>query len=509
MSFQRSWCMVWTVTVLAAVLPASCDRSEPPTSAPAAADQCAKHGLSLAQCPFCNPAIIKEHGECVEHGVPEALCARCHPFLVKAFKVENDWCAEHGVPESQCTICNPALVANKSAEVHEPLPKQIQLIAAPEEAPRSTRPPSVTCKNNTLRIRFNTPEIARQAGLEFVQVERRPLTATVTCNAVVAYDGNHYARVTPRAPGIVREVAKDLGDAVKAGDVLAVIESAELASATAEYLQATARLNLWEKNHERTHELVKQGISAAKEDLEAEARLEESRLSLATARQKVKSLGLKKEEIESLSEEGQSDGLLAMRAPFSGIVVERSAVVGEAVDTMRPLFAIADTSRMWAILDVYENDLSLIRLGQPIVLTVGGVRGESFAGAITWISTQLDARTRTLKTRAQIENPDGRLRANMFGQAIVKLREGEERVIVPKAAVQWDGCCNLVFVRQSDQLFTPRKLRLGYAAEDAYEVLEGVEPGETIVTQGSFLLKTELLKGHIGAGCCEAGEKKS
>jgi cobalt-zinc-cadmium efflux system membrane fusion protein len=178
-------------------------------------------------------------------------------------------------------------------------------------------------------------------------------------------------------------------------------------------------------------------------------------------------------------------------------------VVGEAVDTMRPLFAIADTSRMWALLDVYESDLALIRLGQPVVLTVGGVRGESFAGSITWISTQLDARTRTLKARAELENPEGRLRANMFGQAVVTIHKGDDRVVVPKSAVQWDGCCNVVFVRENDQLFVPHPLRLGYAADDYYEVLEGVGPGATIVTQGSFLLKTELMKGNIGAGCCE------
>jgi cobalt-zinc-cadmium efflux system membrane fusion protein len=509
MSLQRTFYIGCILAVVGVESMTACDRSAPPKSAPSVAKTCTKHGLAMAQCPFCNPAIIKEQGECAEHGVPEALCSQCRPFLVAAFKKENDWCGEHSVPESQCVKCNPGLLKKATVSSAALPPKKIELIAAPDEKPRSNRTPSVTCKNHTLRIRFSTPDVVKQAGLEFAKVERRPLTATLTCNALVAYDGNHYARVTPRAPGLVREVAKDLGDTVAAGDALAVIESAELSSATAEYLQAAAKLSLWEKHHQRTHELVKQGISAAKEDLETEARLEESRLSLATMKQKVKSLGLKDDEVDALPQQNQAYGLLAMRAPFAGVVVERSAVIGEAVDTQKPLFAVADTSRMWSLLDVYEDDLSLIQRGQRIVLTVGGVRGESFAGTITWISTQLDSRTRTLKARAEIDNPDGRLRANMFGQAIVKVHQGEERVVVPKSAVQWDGCCNLVFIRKSDQLFVPRPLRLGYATDDAYEVLEGVEPGEVIVTQGSFLLKTELLKGSIGAGCCEAGEKKS
>lgn len=509
MSNRRIGLIIGLTTASVAIYWSGCDRSKSTEGAAPNAVPCEKHGLAAAQCPFCNPTIIRTEGECAEHGVAEALCSRCRPFLIEAFKKENDWCAEHGLPESQCLICNPSLAEKMPVTPLKTDPKAIELIADPSETPRSARPPSVTCKNHTLRIRFISPDIAKQAGLDFARIELRPLTATLTCNASVAYDGNHYARVTPRARGVVREVAKDLGDVVEAGDVLAVIESAELASATAEYLQAKARLTLWEKNHHRTHELVQQGISAAKEDLEVEARLEESRLSLATARQRVKSLGLKEDEIQLLSDESQTEGLLSMRAPFAGVVVERTAVVGEAVDTMAPLFAIADTSRMWALLDVYENDLSQIKAGQSIVLSAGGARGESFAGAITWISTQLDARTRTLKARAVIENPDGRLRANMFGQAVVKVHEGDERVVVPKSAVQWDGCCNLVFVRQSDQVFAPRPLRLGYATEDFYEVLDGVKPGEAVVTQGSFLLKTELLKGSIGTGCCEAGEKKS
>ena len=120
----------------------------------------------------------------------------------------------------------------------------------------------------------------------------------------------------------------------------------------------------------------------------------------------------------------------------------------------------------------------------------------------------MDHTTRTLKARAELDNPNGLLRANMFGRAVVTIRDSQLMVVVPKSAVQWEGCCNVVFVRKSDQLFLPRKVRLGYSTDDYYEVLEGVNPGDEIVTQGSFLLKTEILKGSIGQGCCEVGQGK-
>ena len=122
------------------------------------------------------------------------------------------------------------------------------------------------------------------------------------------------------------------------------------------------------------------------------------------------------------------------------------------------------------------------------------------------MAAELNRRTRVLRVRAEVENPEGILRAGMFGEAVVHVRERAPRVVVPKEAVQWEGCCNVVFVRRSAQEFVPRKVRLGEEAGRYWVVEEGVEEGETVVTTGSFLLKTEILKGSIGAGCCEPGE---
>ena len=461
------------------------------------------HRLSPGECPFCDESLIDKLGFCNEHGVAEALCTQCAPALVTAFKAIGDWCASHDIPESQCTICNLDLVAGDSgSDVSGAPTSDIMLVRAPEP-PRSQRPPSVTCQTQTLRVQFDSPGIAPAAGLEYARVESRKVTQTIVCNAETAFDAGRYARLSSRAAGVVREIRKDLGQPVAEGETLAVVDSADLGTAKAEYLQAQALVSLWEKNHAREMRLLERRVATERDILEAETRLTESRISLSRAAQRLRNLGFSDEQLNDIPEETEFSSLLPLRAPFTGAVVERFAVAGEVVDTGQPLVSIADTSRMWAMLDIYECDLPMIRYGQTVVFEPEGLPGERRGGRVTWISSHVDPSTRTIKVRAEIENRDGLLRSGMFGKAAVIVREDETALVLPKESVQWEGCCNVVFVKLSDVLFEPRKVTLGYETDRFYVAESGVKEGEEIVTTGSFLLKTEILKGSIGAGCCE------
>jgi len=352
-------------------------------------------------------------------------------------------------------------------------------------------------------VRLEHSGIAREAGLEVVAVERRAISSTLECNAEVAYDGNRHARLASQVPGIIVSMDKDLGDAVSPGEVMATVNSANLGAAKSAYLRALAGVDLWEENHARENKLLEKGLMTERELLETRTRLAEHRIDLSEAEQKLGSFGLTPDRIAEVGRTGDTSSLYAITSSFSGIVVDRQAAIGEVVDPSQTLFAVADVSRMWALLDVYESDLREIRVGQSVVLRVEGLPGENFAGYITWVSAQMDPRTRTLKARAELVNPGGLLRANMFARAVVSVRERQDSVVVPRSAVQWEGCCNVVFVRKSDTDYEPRKVHLGVSTGTVYEVLSGVDEGEEIVTQGSFLLKTEILKGSIGAGCCE------
>ncbi len=383
--------------------------TQPAAAGAKAAGICPKHQIEEARCPFCNRSLVLEGGDCAEHGVPEALCFRCRPELEAAFKAEGDWCAAHQVPESQCDLCNPdVLIKHGPSAVPAPNAEVSVEQVTPDELPRIQRAPAVTCAKDRTVIRLASAEVAQHIGLEVEPVRRQTLHQTLVVNAETAYDATQYARLSSRAAGVVVVVHKNVGDPVQAGEVLAVIDSADLGGAKAAVLAAAATVRLWERNNQREQGLLGQGIATEQEVLETETKLVESRIELARARQRLRNLGLADEQVEQvLSAEDTSSGL-QLSAPFDGLVVERKAVVGEVVDTSAPLLAVADTSRLWAMLDLSQADIARVQVGQPVVLTIDGLRGETFAGRIASINSDVDPRTRTAKARAEIDNERGR-----------------------------------------------------------------------------------------------------
>ncbi len=461
------------------------------------------HGIPGDTCPFCDQSLIESMGFCSGHGVAEVLCTQCNPGVIPAFKAVDDWCAGHDIPESQCFLCNPEILDPDNADALDTTAQQ----GITGDQPRHLRFPVVTCRKHTLKIQFESPDTARNAGLEYSHATQQALTRKIRCNAEIEYHGSWYAKIGSRAPGIVTEIRKDLGQTVAADELLATVDSADLGTVSAEYLQAKTRVNLWDTNHTREQTLQKRGVSSEQEVLEAETKLTEARIALASTFRKLQNLGLTREQIRLVNDMNDISSLLPVKAPFDGIVIQRAASVGECVDPQSPIFTIADTSRMWALLDVYESDVQNLRLGQTVIFRSEGLPGEPQVGQITWISSQLDRRTRTLKVRAELDNPDRLLRAGMFGTSEISI-DRDIALLIPREAVQWEGCCNVVFVRKSDTLFEPRKVRIGYETDGFYVVEEGLAPQEQIVTTGSFLLKTEILKGSIGAGCCEVDPGK-
>ncbi len=475
--------------------------ASPQGKGPGARAAC-EHGVDATRCPFCRPQLIESDGWCDGHNVAEALCTRCRPAIIPAFKSLGDWCAEHGLPESQCTLCGaaPTLAANGPSVV---APRISPTEGTSSTALRVNRPPSAECANAFATVVLKSADIARRAGLSVERVRQADVEETVACHAVVAFNGDRVARLASRLPGTIAEVRVSPGDRVQEGEVLAVVESSDLGSAKASYLQAHSLVELWQRNLDREQRLMEQRAGTEREVLEAETRLGESRIALAGARQHLLNVGLAAEDLERLAAERDTSGRLALRAPFAGVITERRGAVGEVIDTATSLLTLADLSNMWITLDVNEADGPRLTVGQQAVFKSDALPGQSLEGTITWISPQVDARSRTIAARVVIDNASGVLRAGLFGRAEVRVRRIENAILIPESAVQWDGCCNIVFIRHTDTIYQPYKVTLGFKHNGWYVVEDGVPPGEFVVTQGSFLLKTEVLKGHIGAGCCE------
>jgi cobalt-zinc-cadmium efflux system membrane fusion protein len=224
-------------------------------------------------------------------------------------------------------------------------------------------------------------------------------------------------------------------------------------------------------------------------------------------RRQLQFLGLPPKTIADFDPLGTTGNLIPVVAPRDGVVVRRDVVAGEVVDTTRPLFTIVDTSRMWLTLSVPMEDARLVRIGQKVLFRPDGMT-ETHTGAITWTSPEVDAVTRTVSVRAELENSDGDLLNEIFGRGQVVLREEPNTIVAPTRAVHWEGCCHVVFVRDKDflkegayKVFHTRMVRPGVAlGDDRVELLAGVLPGEVVVTKGSSVLRAELLKGNLGAG---------
>ena len=497
----------------------------------AAADWCATHNVPDSRCIACHPELAGENGAdwCKEHGVPESKCTTCHPEILTT-GVAGDWCAEHGLPESGCTICHPE-IARKGA-----LPVDASAVTVsngshaserPEDHPAGATSPAAdtmrnsrTCQKHALKVQFASVAAMEKCGIRLGQVVERPMSDSVFVNAEVDYDRTRFARLAPRVSGTAWRVEHGLGEVVKAGDVLALIESGEAGRAKAELLQAQVAVDVTVRAAERARSSSEAGFRTEAERIEAEAKAREAEIRLFNARQslanlglatpsgnvdasRIATLGLPEHLIAQLSTGTPSANLIPLSAPLDGVIVARTAVTGEIVEPSRALFEIADTSRMWVTMDVPQTDAHRIAIGEEVIFRPDDARDEVVAGRLAWIATAVDEMTRTVKVRADVSNTTGGLRAHSFGRAQIVVRTSPNAIAVPTEAVQWEGCCYVVFVRISDDIFQTRKVRLG-AKDAAYtEIQGGVLPGEIVVTVGSHVLKSEILKSNLGAGCTD------
>ncbi len=392
------------------------------------------------------PAV--EGAMCAEHGVLEAVCTKCNPKLIPVFQAKGDWCGEHGFPESFCPLCHPERGGKPARSV------------SADDAPA-----------DGTKVKLKTEDVARWAGIRTVAAAAAPEGRVVAATVQIAYDATRVAEVNARSAGVVRKL---LG--------------ADRSRLTA----AQSRVRIAEENLERERQLAQKDYTTRRDVLRAQHELDAARAEAASLSASLAVVG---------ANAGGAGGYAAT-TPLAGVVTRRMVTVGKLAGANEPLFQVVDTSRMWAELDVPEGDLAAVATGAEVTLSVDGLLGRTFRGPVSYLAPEVDPHTRTARARVALENADGALRANMYGQARIAAGDGRPVVLVPRAAVQRAKGATLAFVRLAPDQFEARRVELGAGRDDAVEVTKGVRPGEQVVTEGSFLLKTETLKGSIGAGCC-------
>lgn len=357
----------------------------------------------------------------------------------------------------------------------------------------------------TLEIK---PDIQRAAGLADQAAEERQVAETIQTTGVVGPDETRVARLRPLAEGRVTRVAVRVGDRVAARQTLLVYDSitggdllSEYRAAVAALERATAEADVARGALERADNLVEIGAVAkgerdrrAAEHQRAIAEVNSARAGVHNLEQKLRRLGVSADDLARArkGEEVTAASTSTISAPFGGVVTEVHAAPGEVITPERELFVLADLSRVWVQGDVYQKDIAKIRIGQQALVTVDAYPGETFTGEVTYVSNVLDADTRTAKVRCEVPNRDGRLKVQMFATLALPVSMARASLVIPARAVQDIDGVTTVFVRVDEEHFQTRAVRVGAGFGDSVEILEGLQPGERVVTDGALMLKSRL-----------------
>ncbi|HOE96591.1 MAG TPA: efflux RND transporter periplasmic adaptor subunit [Candidatus Sumerlaeota bacterium] len=343
-----------------------------------------------------------------------------------------------------------------------------------------------------------TPEQLERLGIQVATATSGTLEAYAEFPGEIRLNEDALTHVAPRVAGIVREVNATLGDAVRQGDVMAVLESRDLADLKAEYLAARERVALRELTYEREIALFDKQLSPEQEYLDARQAVREASIELNAAGQKLRALGFSEDYLQALS--NRPDAQLTrytLIAPADGVVIEKHITRGEVLDEASQPFTIADLSTVWVDLEVYQKDLPRIREGQQVVISAGEATAPA-VGQIGYIGPIVGEQTRTALARVVLPNPARRWRAGMFVTGRVAVDAVPAPIVVPKTAIQTMEDAQVVFVRGAEG-FAPAPVLPGREDQDEVEIREGLRAGQQYAATGAFTLKAELAKGSFDA----------
>jgi len=311
--------------------------------------------------------------------------------------------------------------------------------------------------------------------------------------------------------GRVERVVKLLGDEISESAVLAVIHSADLGEAKARFLEVQAQLKLSQATLDREKELYLKKISSEADYLDALNELQASKAYFAAAEKRLHIFGLDTDQIQAIQNEEENGRFaeLVLRAPRAGTIIAQNISAGKLVETTNTLYTIADLSNYWVWCDVYEEDLAVLHeqmaSGKELKakIRVKAYQGEEFEGVVDLIGSMVDEHTRTVKVRIQVKNEQGKLKAGMFTDAEISIPTGNHFMAVPRSAILSDDGRDFVFMHWKDDLWVRRDVVLGENQGVHVEIVRGITNGDTIVVNGAFMLKSDILREKMGAGCAE------
>jgi cobalt-zinc-cadmium efflux system membrane fusion protein len=336
-------------------------------------------------------------------------------------------------------------------------------------------------------------DAVERAGIVVAPVTSGTSGTEIRLPGVVEPNAYRQVVVTPLVAGRVTKVGPALGDRVRRGQTVAEIYSPTLAEAQTRYVSAQAMLDAHDRELQRTQKLVEIGAASRQELEQIHAEHAAQTAAVQSARSQLELLGLSASALDSLTPGQNVTATASVPAPIDGVVTERGANVGLNVDPATKLFTVVDLSTVWIVADVYEKDLSRVRLGTEAAFTTSAYPDLTLRGRVSYIDPQVSPETRTAKMRVEVPNPRGELRLEMYADVVVIGAPGASMPRVPRSAVQNVGDRTVIYLTNPKEpgKFIEREVQLGAVSGDYVDVASGIQPSDVVVTAGSFFVRAE------------------
>jgi cobalt-zinc-cadmium efflux system membrane fusion protein len=333
-------------------------------------------------------------------------------------------------------------------------------------------------------------------GIAFQRAGPGSLDAEFSLPGEIVFNEDRVVHLVPRVAGIVIEVTTTVGDHVEEGELLAMLDSRELADAKGEYLASEARAGMAKSIYERERALRETQVSSEQDLLDAQQTLAEADIALRSAKLKLRSLGLPEEAVDALDmEHDDTITQYEIRSPIDGIVTERHLSLGESVDGGADIFTIVDLSSVWVNLTVYTKNLGAVRVGSEVVVNVDH-SGATARGVVAMVPPFVEESTRSATARVVLANEDGRWMPGTFVTGYIRVSEEELNVVLPRNAVQTIEGEEVVFV-EHEGAFEPVPVTTGKTDREFVEIVKGLKPGSRYVAEGAFELKAALVTSNL------------
>ena len=340
------------------------------------------------------------------------------------------------------------------------------------------------------------PEELKGAGVLLERVGSARMKNVIELPAQIALNADQTAHVVPRLAGVITEVRKNLGDRVSRGEVIAILNSVDLATAKEAYIESIHRLELARVSAQREETLWKKKISPEEDYLIKKHELEESVLARQATAQRLVALGVPPDEIRGLRLGRGNLARYSLRAPLTGVVIAKNVTVGEAVEATATIFTVADLSSVWTDINVPPSQIAAVRTGQNVVVASDD-QNLQVAGTVTYVDAVVSEETRSSRARVVIPNPNGVWRPGLFVKVQLTQNEATVPMAVKAEALQTFRDWDVVFIKVGN-LFEARPIEIGRREGEWVEVLSGLTPGMEYATKNSFVVKADVMKSGAG-----------